>query len=433
MKKLVFFLSIGLLFAACDNNSNSGGIIDYKVNEPVFMPKNEFRAMVNVTNEEEPMTSLGKMCFYNGFLFISDPGKGIHIIKNTNPKNPHSVGYIELLGNYDITVLNDVLYADAFVDLVWFDISNPQQPVMKGRMEDAFPNVLPPIENDYGYDYGMCYNEQAKKNDQIIVGWNVKRRKEDQETFYSHHIVGGDVWGIWDNFNEGSIYLETSSGSNSSSGITGSMSRFTLYKDYLYTVINDHMSIFDLTAETPVKAIEDIVVGGNVETIFSYKEHMYMGTPTGMMIYSVEDPLKPEYCSMIWHVYGCDPVVVEDNLAYVTIHSGNFCGQNNNELFIVDVSDVYHPKQLVSYSMTSPKGLGIENKTLFLCDDGLKVFKVEDPQTLMANRLVHHTGMDGYDLIPFNNVLMMISDKGLYQYDYSDLNNFKQLSLLPLK
>ena len=157
-----------------------------------------------------------------------------------------------------------------------------------------------------------------------------------------------------------------------------------------------------------------------------------MGTPTGLVIYSVEDPLKPTYCSGIWHVYGCDPVVVEDDLAYVTIHSGNFCGQDNNELFIIDVSDVYHPRQLVSYTMKSPKGLGIDNETLFLCDEGLKVYKLGEPQTLMSNRLIHHQGMDGYDVIPYNNVLMMIADKGLYQYDYSNLNNIKELSFLPI-
>ena len=50
-----------------------------------------------------------------------------------------------------------------------------------------------------------------------------------------------------------------------------------------------------------------------------------MGTPTGMLIYSLEDPLVPKYRSSVSHVFGCDPVVVEDDLAYVTVHSGNTC------------------------------------------------------------------------------------------------------------
>jgi len=220
----------------------------------------------------------------------------------------------------------------------------------------------------------------------------------------------------------------TNGGSGSSQGINGSMSRFSLYKDYLYTVINNTMSIFDLTKDKPEKAVESLYVGGNVETIFSYGENMFMGTPTGMMIYSVKDPLNPEYMSSVWHVFGCDPVVVEDDIAYVTVHSGNFCGQNTNELIVIDVKDVKNPTHIVTYTMKNPKGLGIDNGTLFVCDDGLKVFNAAEPQKIMANQLAHYSGMDGFDVIPFNNVLMMIADDGLYQYDYTDVDKIKQIS-----
>ena len=171
-------------------------------------------------------------------------------------------------------------------------------------------------------------------------------------------------------------------------------------------------------------------IGWDVETIFSYKDHMYMGTPTGMLIYSVENPLKPEFRSSIQHVFGCDPVVVQDDIAYVTIHSGDNCGQNNNELIIIDVKDKRRPKQLVSYSMAKPKGLGIDNKTLFVCDDGLKIFDATNPQTIMANQLAHYKGMAGYDVIPFNNTLMMMAEEGIYQYDYSNLREIRLISFL---
>jgi hypothetical protein len=194
------------------------------------------------------------------------------------------------------------------------------------------------------------------------------------------------------------------------------------------------MSIFNLSGTSPTKAVENTNVWWNVETIFSYKNNLFMGTPTGLVIYSVEDPLNPTYCSSIQHVYGGDPVVVEDDLAYVTIHSGNFCGQDNNELLIMNVSDVYQPRQIASFAMKNPKGLGIDNGNLFLCDDGLKVFKVNsESDPLSLNTLAHYTGMDGYDVIPFDHTLMMIADNGLYQYDYSDMNTIKKLSVLPVK
>jgi hypothetical protein len=76
--------------------------------------------------------------------------------------------------------------------------------------------------------------------------------------------------------------------------------------------------------------------------------------------------------------------------------------------------------------------LAINNGILFVCDDGLKIFDAANPQTIMANRLAHFPGMEGFDVIAFNNILMMIADDGLYQYDFSDLTNIRQISKLPI-
>ena len=63
---------------------------------------------------------------------------------------------------------------------------------------------------------------------------------------------------------------------------------------------------------------------------------------------------------------------------------------------IVDVKDVKNPKQLVTYSMTSPRGLGIDSGKLFLCDDGLKIYTISDPQKLMANKIAQFGDMKGF-------------------------------------
>ncbi len=49
-----------------------------------------------------------------------------------------------------------------------------------------------------------------------------------------------------------------------------------------------------------------------------------------------------------------------------------------------------------------------------------------------ANKLAHFQEMDGLDVIPYNNVLMMIADDGIYQYDYTDVKKIKLLSVLPI-
>jgi hypothetical protein len=422
MKKILFFFSLALItFTSCKDTVSE--MVTYKINEPVFMSAVAFRSSVKVSTVPRTIVNYGKMCFYQGYLYISESEKGIHIIDNQNPTNPQKIGFIELLGNADLSIRNGLLYADSYVDLVWFEISNPALPTLKGRLENVFTTALPKMDNNYGFDYNAAYSSVNKG---IIIGWELKEKTEEVT-----HYTGGWWWGRPEIMMDGVYALNTVKG-GSSTGITGSMSRFTIYNDNLYAVINNAMSIFDLTGEQPHKAAENIYLGWNVETIFSYKDNMFMGTPTGLLIYSVKDPLKPEYQSSIQHVYGCDPVVVENDIAYVTVHSGNSCGQNSNDLIIIDVSDTKNPKQIVSYAMTNPKGLGIDNGKLFLCDDGLKIYNVSTPKTIMANQLAHYSGMDGFDVIAYNNILMMIAQDGLYQYDYSNINEIKQISKISI-
>lgn len=412
---------MGLLVVLLSSCSDSlSETVTYKINEPVFMSNEAFRSSVKVSTGSVAITNFGKICFYNGYLYISESGKGIHIIDNTNPADPKNIGFIELLGNADLSIRNNLLYADSYIDLVWFDVTIPAAPVLKGRLEDVFPKALPAIENNYGFDYEMCYNESTDKG--VVVGWELKDRTESIDNY-----TGGWYWN-WGNAKDD---LYTSDGAMAGNSVHGSMSRFTLYDSKLYAVTENYMTIFDVSNEQPVKATESVYVGWNVETIFSYEDNLFMGTPTGMIIYSVTDPLKPEWQSSISHVYGCDPVVVDNDLAYITVHSGNLCGQDSNQLIIVDVSNVKIPKQVATFKMTSPKGLGVDNNMLFLCDDGLKIYNIETPANKYISSIKQYAGMAGYDLIPYNNTLMMIAEDGLYQYNYADVNNINFLSKLP--
>lgn len=422
MKKLTFLLLITGLFVLPGCKDYVDEYVTYTVNEPVFMSASEFRSAVDMEGPK-PIEKQGKIVFYDEYLYISQPEKGIHIIDNRNPSDPRNIAFIELLGNADMHVRDNMLYADSYVDLVWFDINDPAKPVFKGRKEEVFPEALPLTENGFGIDY----DKFADRGNKVVVGWKTVEKKELVRNYKPR-------WWSWGGVTEDLVYNDAASYSGGGVGVVGSMSRFAIYQDNLYTVMNNMLGIFDLSGETPVKTGEDIYVGFSVETIFSYKNCMFMGTPTGMIIYSLEDPLKPERQSMITHVFGCDPVVVENDIAYVTVRSGTFCGQDANELIVVDVSDVKKPQHIVTYNMKNPKGLGIDNGTLFVCDDGLRVFNAENPSAIMYkdNILAHFKDIDGFDVIPFNNVLMMIAEDGIYQYDYTDVKSIRRLSRLPI-
>jgi hypothetical protein len=129
-------------------------------------------------------------------------------------------------------------------------------------------------------------------------------------------------------------------------------------------------------------------------------------------------------------VRSCDPVVVEGDLAYVTLRSGTTCQGFTNQLEVIDIKDLTNPVLLKIYPMTNPHGLGIDNKNLFICDgdDGLKIYDATDHLKISDNQLAHYKNINTYDVIPYNNVAIMTGKDGIYQFDYSNPKDIKLLS-----
>ena len=67
---------------------------------------------------------------------------------------------------------------------------------------------------------------------------------------------------------------------------------------------------------------------------------------------------------------------------------------------------------------------------LFVCDGnaGLKIYNAADVTTIDSHALAQYPDNHAFDVIPLGQVLVMIGEDGLYQYDYTDLNHIYELS-----
>ena len=83
------------------------------------------------------------MYFKDGYLFINEYGKGIHVIDNSNPSNPEKVAFYEIMGNVDMAISGNVLFADSYIDLLAIDITDIENPVEIDRIENVFPEIVP--------------------------------------------------------------------------------------------------------------------------------------------------------------------------------------------------------------------------------------------------------------------------------------------------
>ena len=214
---------------------------------------------------------------------------------------------------------------------------------------------------------------------------------------------------------EGSFADNSSNAASGGKG--GSLARFAITGDNLYAVTLAELKHFDITDPEQPDFSSNINLNFGVETIFPMENHLFIGTRTGMLIYDISTPTAPKYLSSYSHVYSCDPVVVQGNYAYVTLNSENtFCGRNNNRLDIIDISNLSEPVNVAEYGMESPKGLGVDNDLLFLCDDGLKLYDISNKENIT---LLQQLSIKATDVIPNDSILIVTGSEGIYQYDYS--------------
>jgi hypothetical protein len=395
----------------------------FKANVPVYKSFEEIRSSVKIQTSE-PLRKPGKIYMYGNYMFINELEKGIHVIDNSDAKAPENLVFISIPGNVDIAVRGNYLYADSYMDLLVFDISDISNIKQVKRIENAFPQFYPEFDQN-------CPIVDVDNTKGVIVAFETKEVTKE--------IEQSNMWD-WRNRGDFVAMAEFSNSSKASSqmasvsGKGGSMARFIPYKSFLYILNNSQLIPFDISNPVePVAKQSSWVWQG--ETVFINNDRLFIGTRTGMQIYDLTNPVQPVYISGLSHFYSCDPVVVEGDYAYSTLRGGTLCRTTlQSQLEVINIKDIKNPKLISTFSMVEPYGLGIEDKILFVCDGGagLKVYDATDPATLGNKMIKSYSNIHAFDVIPFNKKLLMIGNDGFYQYDFSDVQDIKLLSKIPV-
>jgi len=212
---------------------------------------------------------------------------------------------------------------------------------------------------------------------------------------------------------------DAASADAASTGKGGSMARFTIAANHLYLADYNAVEVYDISGGNAIKKTR-VPVDWGVETIFPYKDKLFIGSSNGMFIYSIADPANPVKLGSALHVRSCDPVVADDNYSYVTLRGSGQCGAAQDGLYIYDIKDILKPKQLSLLPLQSPYGLGMKDSVVFVCraNNGLTAVNVKDP----SKPKEMYTVKDGnfVDVIPFDQLLICYVSKGILLYDASD-------------
>ncbi|MBS1591175.1 MAG: hypothetical protein JST07_03600 [Bacteroidetes bacterium] len=403
------FLIITVVLNSCLKDTGSK---EYKVYTPILQTVDAVKASIK-SEAPKPIVNAGKMVVIGNYLLVNEKNKGVHIIDNSNPSAPINKAFINIPANYDINIKGNSLYADCYTDLAVIDISNFNNISIKNWLPLVFKERL--YFNGFQVDSGK-----------IITDWNIK------DTSINVEIKEG--MGVWVNrsFIGTQLTFASATSNNSSSSsnsIAGSMSRLAIVNNYLYAVNYSYLKSYDISNPNNPVISSSIGIGWALETVFPFKNKLFIGSQTGMSIFDISNPSIPKYMSLFTHARLCDPVIADGNYAYITLHaSESRCIGTTNEMDIVNITDLNNPTLTNKISLTHPNGLSKDGNVLVVCDDyaGLKIFDATNAQSPSLIKAISIP--NAYDVICLSGVAIVSAADGIYEFDYSNINNIKQVS-----
>ncbi len=193
MRKLFLFLLPGVfLFISCWNINKTPElpppqkVWGYK---PVFTTDSSVLDIKAVGPQEVKMP--GKIYVKGNLVFQNDLGQGIHVFDNSVPSSMQAIAFIRLLGNSEISIRGDMLYANSFADLVVIDLSGwpsikevhrTNQAFRQGYEAGPMPSqvFIPLPEHGVYYE---CPWQYSASTTQILTGW-VRDSVFDNNCYY---------------------------------------------------------------------------------------------------------------------------------------------------------------------------------------------------------------------------------------------------------
>jgi hypothetical protein len=412
-------ISCAMLFLSSCVKDTLETTYTYTLARPVYATTESVRS--NIKNlAATPVSAPGKMYIRGSYIFLNEINKGIHIINNTNPANPVNEAFVAIPGCEDIAVLGNTLYADCYTDMMVIDISNPKSVALKHFVPDLFPH------RRFILGYTMDSNT-------VITDWVVKDTtvtyKVDASTT---RWISGVFW--FSNRGEFSTFMANSNGVTKADGggKGGSMARFAITHNHMYAVTQNKLITLGLAdPEKPVYKTANNLPWG-VETIYPFKDKLFIGANSGMHIFTIDNPAEPKQAGTFTHARVCDPVIADDDYAYVTLRSGNMCAGFINQLDVVDIDNIYNPKLVKSYPLSNPHGLDKDGDYIYVCDgnDGLKVLDAKNVNDVKVIKTIPLKNT--FDVICWNKIAIVSAGDGLHQFDISNINNIREISFIGL-
>jgi len=415
---LVLACIFAISFSACKKELNTA-TVTYQEATAIY---GDLEAVRNLplNHSVQAVGNPGKVFVGADFILLGEEEKGIHVINNSDINNPQFTNFIDIPGNREFFVKDNYLYAESYYDLIKIDLTDLNNVQLVSRATNILQET---ITNDNGEALlGFSFHEVTKDidvNDDIY-----DQVVTDQYVYYdfARKVIPKSA--------------VPSSFAGNSNGNSGTVNRITHAQDHVYVISLNAMAIIDDAsgAFQTVGSTSNLNFPDAMETIFPYQDKLFVGSRTSMNIYDAAQPQNPTELYEFEHATSCDPVLPTDEVAYITLRTGDFsdCPGNTNALVVLDIENLNSPEEVDHIDMSSPYGMTVIGDRLFVGegDNGWSIFDVTDrkrPSVIKQDDTVK-----AFDIIahPTNPAIILIAGPdGLTQYTIDGENTDIDLDL----
>lgn len=161
---------VTLLFWGCDTGRVSSGFtqMGYK---PIYAASGDLREIIKSTTAKS-LTETGKIYVKGNLLLVNRPFEGVHVIDNTDPKNPQNLAFLEIPGNLDVVMKGNFLYADYAGKIAIIDISDINHPrvTQNVSLDTRFQEYPPQADLTNRFTW-RTYFECPNPKKGVVIGW----------------------------------------------------------------------------------------------------------------------------------------------------------------------------------------------------------------------------------------------------------------------
>lgn len=215
---------------------------------------------------------------------------------------------------------------------------------------------------------------------------------------------------------------KTADGTNAASSVGkgGSLAKFTIIGNYIYAVSSHYLYTIDINDPSNPRKVNQSPLSFDMETIYPYKNRLFIGSKIGLYIYSIDTASAPRLIGEAKHGRSCDPVVANDSVSYSTLKGNSFCGPATSGLYVHDIKNLNTPELKKLIPIDDPVGLGMSDSALYVCTntEGLKVYDIRDAYNPVAKMAIQGSGF--VDVIPYDNSLICWVNDGISIYDITN-------------